>query len=85
MGAHGDSIPEYEQQILAALTDQPMRTPEAIRAIPGNLRNHYTTAENYLHRMAAKGKIVREKVVAPKCKGGYYFTWRKVGVATCLP
>jgi predicted transcriptional regulator len=82
MPPRGFTIPEYEDQILMAVTSVPQKTPEVIRAIPGDLRNHKTTAENYLHRMAVQGKVTREKVPAPWLRNGYYFMWKKAEAAS---
>ncbi len=73
MSAKGQVKEGVDEMILSALTHE-LQSTTIIKRKCG--REVGTTIENHLHKLCAKGKIVREKVPAPTTPNGYKFLWR---------
>ena len=72
MSAKGQVKPGIEEMILTVLTGEPQRTVIIQRKCG---HEYKTTIENHLHRLGAKGRIVREKVPV-NGRLGYRYEWR---------
>jgi predicted transcriptional regulator len=63
---------DHEQAVLKALTS----TPQGTAAIVQQTGLYRSIVTNNLHRLALRGRIVREKVQVRSSRNGYHFHWR---------
>ncbi|MFA5378070.1 MAG: hypothetical protein WC455_20125 [Dehalococcoidia bacterium] len=62
---------DHEQAVLRALTTEPQKTTIVVQKT-GLYRSIVT---NNLHRLATRGRIVRDRVPVANSRNGYHFLW----------